>query len=1599
MSASASDVNKLVQASISVDVTKANSALESFEKSVKNIGDSLEALNNVDVGSSVQKFENILQGVSIVFERVKLNLDSLSSFNKLSSGVNKLANSFKILSDGSINTTTAFKTLKQIMDGLGAESLEVNVDLVRLKSSEAQVKSETVSLSSQLAELTSDFTSVSSKSTQLKSSLNNVDKEFDEVNQSSNTASQSVDRFGNKSRSASGDVQNISNKVNTLDKNLKNVSNSLGYVGRALRDKFSRIFDDITHKISDAIVTTYKSKSEMNSWLDMLNLTRGQIKGFNNALDETVKKFQRVNKYHIGETIASIGVEFDLSADEMKEALDVTAMITNEYLRAGRNSSEASLAVKDILQGQFQRLSRETGVKEKNLLEAGWSGDDSDTMGLLKALKKVGEDRNWDVMAQKASSFNDIMTIGQNKVSTWSADIIDKFTPALVRAFNELVVVGEDLGAVIGGIVSWLGSPGWAQTTIKVIGLTGALVGGLSALVHYRTGATLLQIAQMGLSGSITATILGLEAQTVAERGLFTAISMSITGLEAEQVVRIGRLKSIFATVVGLDMEIVSQEGLWVAIVSATTGAEVQTIVNEGLAASILAVTAATVPAVAIIGVFAAAFVTLMISVWDSTRRMESFYNLIENKDDVIDEAKSNVDSLKKKQDGLRKTQEQYVVGSKEYINVGNAIKQLDEDIGDAKTKVKEAQEAVNIAQRSQELFDTTKLEKQLELERNINSALVKVGISSEEARLLSSDYLREATDGSHQLYETLQKVVDQYHKTAGAVVKNTEKLKEAGYTDVEIEVKIKPIISAGGKISRGKEKMGTATGFMEYIDGWLLSQQGQLENFFAEFSINYDTGGIGAALEGALKGIGWGLAKLPIFKDFWGWVFEVSGLTKYQHRGMEGLSSFLIDSLKNLIQNVVPGGGLLADSYNLVEPLIKFFSDGFDYLFSLEWLKDIINSSNRSKSLDIMGLLNNLFSMEDSLSGVGEWVNSNIITPFGSAISSGLSNIPIVGDILNMLGLVSQNNQDAYNTGYDLMTKLGEGVSKKIGEIPIIRDIARMLGLIPSQNEDAKSKGDTLGSKIKEGVRGGINGISKFVADEMRDVVNAIKDAAPKAFDAGNVVGSAIWGGMNFVLKRHSPGFIHDEVLAEFGTDIPDAIRGSGDYAYSNAQYYGQRIVDGIRSSSQTTIGLDNMVGEYQDDAQIIATSSQMMGVTTTNAFNQMQNQVNLSTTQMSGTVVNSYTSMQQKQSTLLDNMKTSNTTAYNEMYLKSNQSLLQMRDSTSNVTNQMIGAWHHMKDSIVSSANKLKSESTAHFTQLSSTIGSFYRKIQNPSNWGAGVPTIPRGRNPSAGRRLLSVTRGKHGAGVSPYGKFNEKLTIKDLMTTLNMSDSTRVDLNTFLASIFGEHGFGWNGWNKTHFNYIKNKTNQWNMKPLMIMGRIPAGNGFKVGEFANGTPHLTWDSFIATAESLFSKIPYSFYYDSQKWGSWQNALMNGEANCSDGADALIALASTFGFGGGTKVHTTLRNGVGHFYAVINGKKMDTTNFQNNHSWSPLGGAGKPRTRSSSAGIPNKTINITVDMRDSTIYGVDELENKIEEASKRGMREYFNDSYSIPL
>lgn len=329
-------------------------------------------------------------------------------------------------------------------------------------------------------------------------------------------------------------------------------------------------------------------------------------------------------------------------------------------------------------------------------------------------------------------------------------------------------------------------------------------------------------------------------------------------------------------------------------------------------------------------------------------------------------------------------------------------------------------------------------------------------------------------------------------------------------------------------------------------------------------------------------------------------------------------------------------------------------------------------------------------------------------------------------------------------------------------------------------------------------------------------------------------------------------------------------------------------------------------------------------------------------------------YRNMTTQVGTQLNNLKSKNTSAWQNVKTTTQNNLNNILHSTKNVTTQMISAWNTMKNSIISAAQSIKSQSESRFNSLWSTISRFYHRIRNPG--GAGSPQEGRVRahrgNSNGGSAIRAASTGISSI-FKPRKRKVQSIDLTGMFSqpeiqymTPTGTGSKMIATSDIMKYLNSRGGAGWNDIVSPNNRYIRNESNKWKANGPKVYGKYPTGNNlFKVKEFENGTPQVSYETFKKMAESVFSHCNYLFYWDSERYGSWQAAAQNGNMNCSDSSDFLIALAHACGLPA-SKVHGHW-NQFGHFWANVAGHKMDTTGWMLHRTWTPSQSHAGPTPR----------------------------------------------------
>ena len=1469
--------------------------------------------------------------------------------------------------------------------------------------------------------------------------------------QLSNMASQYglVNSSGNRWKDNLGKTNNELDKGNTKAKQYSSTLSGLRNVVSIVASLFAYQF---VHGLMQTVNATISAKSEMESLFGVLSkmshatFGTAEINSFNAALDRTVKQFPKVNKFSLGETVAGLGVEFKLSAQEMQKAMPIVSMVSSEYLRAGRTVEEATLAVKDILQGEFMRLSRETGVGKEELIAAGWSGDNKDTMSLLSAIDKVGKSRGWDLFAQKATSLNDILLITKNRFGEFVSGLVETVTPGIVGAFNAILPIFDKLGK------AWASLPKWGQqglvygllAAVGGIGLAVALpriISGFTNTVNSigdtfdllgktvsKLGGTNIGAKLSGFFGKFGKSMTTVNTTTKTTTATTKAASITLKGFGQGILQMVAPLLQI-SIVIAIMIPVVTLLAAEALVCMRALGelvkaldfkslnlkSQIRGIKEIGEAMWELARAFSAMMLVSVLTIIQSAIAPLSFIISpirvavDEIKKIVPIVNGLGSVSDINSEVVSKLKSLGtalksvvEAIGAIRKVDDSVQTWNP-FTNFVKSMESAKNDIVNSVKIVNDMGDMENISPEAPK-----KLKDIADALKSVSEAMVALGKVDETVNKGNwhglGDFVHNLKAAKEDLWDAAE--VIQTMADMPAIPKETaDKIKIA----CESLVKIKDGINALGDVDWAIN-MGNWKG-SDFVYALQIAKQ-DIWDAAEVIQTMADMPAIPEGVGNKIQRVGWSatnivnalksLSEVPSLDIDYAGIIVKMELAK---KTLWDVSSKIV-----IIADMpaIPEG--TGDKIQRVGWTLIHVTQAVNNLNNVPFVTVDNNNLHNAieaikKSIDELTTLNSKGSVD--VTAVVDSVK-NAITQINNVLSNAKSNVG--------------------STAKGIGESISSGIKTGMGNLS-----ATITPPFNTAMRGLASSAWTGGSKIGDSLTRGFQSAAKLTDSVKREVQNALNAANARTSEfwtAGSKAGNAWKRGYDDGAGIHSPGFIarHTEQEINYalgymeqgvpqfyniGTSLgsaftesfnPDLVSRVTEVMSAVTQLQQQGNMGSSVDPMNPNINNPAMI-QYQADAALAQQINTQTTMDTQLTFSSLGLILGTAYSNMANQQRNSLTTMQTQQSQGMKNVNS--TTASN---------LNTMRNTTNVVTNQMTNAWLYMKDNIVTAASDLRSQSSSHFDRLSSRIGTFYNKLQNPSNWGGGYAggstnTISKNRSPSrftsAMSRVSKVTNGFAG-GTAPAWKLSKIVCdSSDCSDYFNLRNSPekRLNIESFENMLVNGYG-GWSDWSPKHFNHIKRTTGEWNMQgpTIDLVGGIPTGLAFQVKEFHDSNPNISFSSFQSMAEAIFNAIPYDLYMNSDKTGDWLSAMRSGAVNCWDGAHALIAFANTCGFSGSI-AHGSW-DGVPHVWAMINGKKMDTTGWQQRKDWAPSSSYGGPpsswrhgnNNSTVFGGSSNSSTEVTV-IIEGDVYGVDDLDAKIRQGVNKGLNEVINENNAIGI
>lgn len=498
-------------------------------------------------------------------------------------------------------------------------------------------------------------------------------------------------------------------------------------------------------------------------------------------------------------------------------------------------------------------------------------------------------------------------------------------------------------------------------------------------------------------------------------------------------------------------------------------------------------------------------------------------------------------------------------------------------------------------------------------------------------------------------------------------------------------------------------------------------------------------------------------------------------------------------------------------------------------------------------------------------------------------------------------------------------------------------------LSRISSFGSSAGGYARSAGSQVLNGIKNAIASLPSVMWDEMMAMGQAILNVGGTLYNYAAGVGQQIVDGIKAGAGIKSPGDAYKAIKGEL--DIMGELMDTAKEALgTKATNIGTSITDGFKSNlSQPSVPIPTSTATSARPAAVTASSAapttipnagvnldipglqaqttaaqaivatnvaavtaqyNLLKTNTGSSWTAMVATQKTSLSSMQSSMGTTLTSMKSNMKTTLDNIVANNKSGYSTIQSNTQSTLSSLQTQTTNSMGNVKSSWNSMRDSLVSAADKIRSNAGGSISNLSGNIGIFYRKVSNPSLFLAG-------HAPDSAR----------GSSKLPMGGFAGHSTNSNELDMLDMA------LPTPCNDIDGCYA----GWSD-----LRPNTND-------IIGKVdnysttfpPYGSFNKnVGDFTNSSMPIMGDlgAFTTIASNMIGKTSYQYYFNS-KGGDPRSVYDSGGFNCYDGALIMLSLANAFGLGGYMQQGTW--NGIGHAWAVIDGETFDTTAYQDGYGW----------------------------------------------------------------
>lgn len=308
-----------------------------------------------------------------------------------------------------------------------------------------------------------------------------------------------VSGAANELRSKMGSaVDGIRNKLSSLSNGANGVASAMNFLKGAVSMTVGMIGYDLVNSLMQTTRASLNARSSIQAFGSRLQMSSTEVSTFQQDLDKLQQTYKKIDMDIVGQQAMDMAYRLGLPKTALKDLTETSAIFTDAFVRNGRSSEDATLAMADAMDGEFKRL-KEIGISQEDLMKNGWSGDINDKTSLIKGLNGALKEQHYDELAKNVDSLDDAWQVLSITLSNLIEAILVPLTPLLVQIITAFTNVVEAIKPIIGVFQGlWNALPPWIQDTIwaalLVIALYAIGTAIMSSVVPALAAATLAAI-------------------------------------------------------------------------------------------------------------------------------------------------------------------------------------------------------------------------------------------------------------------------------------------------------------------------------------------------------------------------------------------------------------------------------------------------------------------------------------------------------------------------------------------------------------------------------------------------------------------------------------------------------------------------------------------------------------------------------------------------------------------------------------------------------------------------------------------------------------------------------------------------------------------------------------------------------------------------------------------------------------------------------------------------------------------------------------------------------------------------------------------------